>query len=48
MEEMESLEGALKSAKKQLDLKCAEIEAKISALESSVPGLESEVTKLTA
>jgi uncharacterized protein len=48
MEEMETLESALKLDQKDLDRKCHEIEAKIKALESSIPGMESEVAKLTA
>jgi uncharacterized protein len=48
MEEMETLEGTLKSAQKELDRKCAEIEGNIKTLESSIPGLESEVAKRIA
>jgi uncharacterized protein len=48
MEEMETLEGALKSDQKDLDRKCAEIEANVKALESSIPGFETEAAKLAA
>lgn len=48
MEEMETLEGALRSDEKDLDRKCGEIEANIKALESSIPGFEIEVAKLAA
>jgi uncharacterized protein len=46
MEELESMEGALKSAQKELDRKCADIEASIQKLEATVPGLENEAAKL--
>jgi uncharacterized protein len=46
MEEMETLEGVLKSAQKELDRKSAEIEAAILKSEGLIPGLESEVAKL--
>jgi hypothetical protein len=48
MEEMETLERALRSDEKDLDRKCGEIEANIKALESSIPGFEIEVAKLAA
>ena len=48
MEEMETLEGALRSDEKDLDRKCGEIEANIKALESSIPGFEIEAAKLAA
>jgi uncharacterized protein len=48
MEEMETLEGILRSDQKELDRKCAENEANIQTLESSIPGFEIEVAKFTA
>jgi hypothetical protein len=48
MEEMETLEGALRSDEKELGRKCGEIEANIKALESSIPGFEIEAAKLVA
>jgi uncharacterized protein len=48
MEEMETLEGLLRSDQKDLDRKYTEIEANIRTLESSIPGFEIEAAKLTA
>jgi uncharacterized protein len=46
MEEGEQLDKELKSAKKDLEQRCSEIQDGIQTREQSVPGLESEVVRL--